>query len=93
VEGCSYIAIERGNAAQAIRFLSMAEAIRSRSKCPLFRFWNVHHDAAMVRVKAALQPEQFAQLCAAGEAAREEDVMNEALAALEVFATPASASR
>jgi hypothetical protein len=71
----------------------MAEAIRSRSKCPLFRFWNVHHDAAMVRVKAALQPEQFAQLCAAGEAAREEDVMNEALAALEVFATPASASR
>ncbi len=85
VEGCGYIAERMGKAEQACRFLSAADQIRKRAASPLFSFWIRHNEFANAALLSTLGAREFEAATEAGARMRQEDVTNEAAAALREF--------
>ena len=85
VEGCGYIAEQRGMAEAACRFLSAAEQVRQRAQSPLFSFWFRHNESANARLRSTLGLKRYEALVSAGARMRAEDVINEAAELLRQF--------
>jgi predicted ATPase/DNA-binding winged helix-turn-helix (wHTH) protein len=86
VEGCAYLAVEEGRYAEGLRWLSLAESVRQRTQIPLFAFWRPFNAAASAKIRDNLSQAELEAITAEARAAREEDGVNEALAALSRFA-------
>lgn len=85
IEGCAYIAVELGQHAAGLRWLTVAEAIRTRTQISLFRFWIPYHDAAVAKIRSTLTPAEFSRIAALGAALRHEDAANEVLESLVAY--------
>ena len=64
----------------------LAEGVRQRTQIPLFAFWLPFNAAASAKIKENLSRAELDAITAEARAAREEDGVNEALAALSRFA-------
>jgi non-specific serine/threonine protein kinase len=82
MEGAAYLAMRTGRHEISVRLLGKAADIRQRSQAPLFRFWISHHEQAMRQTRNQLGSVKFDSLHAAGTAARDELVVEEARALL-----------
>jgi predicted ATPase/DNA-binding winged helix-turn-helix (wHTH) protein len=92
VEGCAYIAIERGMYAEGIEMLGSAAGIRDRTGVPLFGFWLPRNDRAHDAARQALGETAYAARFAAGERMRDEDSISRVVALLQAFAVGGSSS-
>lgn len=85
MEGCGYLAIRRGERADAARFLAAAAAIRERTGVPLFNFWVPTHEAVHASLRAELGSEAYEAQSQAGRRMRDEDAANEVRARLQLY--------
>jgi hypothetical protein len=92
IEGCAYLEVAHGRMREAAILLGAAEAIRVRT-VPLYRWWCGHHDGAMAAVIAALGAEAVSRCIDEGARMREEDAINDAVAALTRHAVAAPGPR
>ena len=86
IEGCGYLACQKGDWAHAARLLAAAEGIRERTGTPLFRFWLAHRQCALNALRANLSPAEYEEALRAGGASRQEDSANDAHATLQKLA-------
>ena len=82
MEGSAYLAMRMARTELCARFLGKAAEIRKRSRAPLFSFWHAPHLQVVDMAIESLGQAEFDRLHAAGAAARDETIVDEARALL-----------
>ncbi|MGH3624543.1 MAG: BTAD domain-containing putative transcriptional regulator, partial [Sciscionella sp.] len=90
LEGLAGAAIARADPVSGVRLLAAADSLRTAIGTPVPHTERADHGRTVAAVQAALPPERFADLWAAGQAAELSRTIDETLTATELAADPLS---